>query len=88
MTLACKNCNGWSHSGDCPDKLNIGGTYYRVLSVKEFTGRRKKCYRKMNQDRDDAWEDLEYVHLYCPSQNELLPISSMPIVSRMFVEKI
>lgn len=94
--ICCNRCNG-CHKGDdknvgCPKRLNIQGHYYRVLSVAEFAKRRRRAYRLMNQDRDDAWDGLEGVYLYSPYRENrkepLLPISSAPYIGRMFVERV
>lgn len=84
----CTRCNGFHKSAQCPKRMLIQGHYYRLLSVKEFAKRRRTAMRKMNRDIDNAWADLDYVSLWDPHYKQMLPISSMPIVGRVFVEAI
>ena len=87
MSLSCEKCNGLHIEQPCPERIKIKNRNYRVLPIAEFARRRKACYRKMNKDRDGAWDDLDKVSLFCPSVG-MLPISSTPYIGRMFVERI
>lgn len=84
----CTRCNGFHKSNECPKRLLIQGHYYRLLSVREFARRRRTALGKMNRDIDNAWRDLDYVSLWCPESNQMLPTSSMPIGGRQFVEAV
>jgi hypothetical protein len=93
--LACSKCNG-CHDGyhenkNCPKRIMVFGRYYRVIPIEEFVRRRLMCIKKMNRDRDDAWDDLQWASLFNPDSRKkdqrLLPISSTPYMGRMFVER-
>lgn len=96
--LCCSKCNGSHPCSDrdkgCPKRITLNGRYYRVLSIKDYARRLKAAYRKMNRDKDDAWDDLSRVSLLNPAKAwgykkaTLLPISSTPYCGRMFVERI
>jgi len=83
--MLCPRCNGYHQAGSCPKRVHVGRHYYRVLSIGGYARRRRQCARRANADRDDAWQDLDNVHLYCPIAG-LLPTSSTPYMGRMFVE--
>lgn len=89
--LCCPKCNGQHGQNPCPRRLNIEGQYYRVLPTKEFAKRRRRAYRLMDRDVDNAWADMEKVFIYSPYNpkgNQLLDISAAPYIGRYFVERI